>query len=332
MSQPPKPVTDPNSPATRPIRIAVSACILGQEVRFDGGHKLNRFLKDTFGVYIEYVPLCPEVEIGLSIPRETLRLVEGEGQPRLVAPKSGREYTRTMLDYARKKVAELDTLDLQGAIVQKGSPSCGMERVRIYSEKPGTAPRKQGRGLFTQVLMERFPFLPVEEDGRMNDPALRENFVERVFAYRRLRDLFQEKWKIGDLVRFHTREKLLLLSHGRPDYTHLGRLVASAKGRPRRELALEYEEVFMRSLRKIATRRKHTNVLQHAAGHLKKLIDAEDRAELADQIEQYRLGHLPLIVPMTVLGHHVRKHRVEYLADQTYLSPHPRELALRNHV
>lgn len=315
-----------------PIRIAISACILGQEVRYNGGHKLSAFLRDTFGGYVEYLPLCPEVDIGLGVPRETLRLVgDGTGQPRMVAPKSGNEYTRTMLDYARKKVAELAEQDLQGAIVQKGSPSCGMERVRVYPEAGG-APSKQGRGLFTQVLLERFPYLPVEEDGRMNDPALRENFVERVFAYRRLRTFFSSRWKVGDLVRFHTREKLMLLSHDRPTYTRLGKLVAEAKGKPRRELTLEYEEVFMTGLKKIATRRKHTNVLQHAAGHFKKVLDDGDRAELADTIERYRLGQLPLVVPITLLQHHVRRHQVEYLAGQTYLDPHPRELALRNHV
>jgi uncharacterized protein YbgA (DUF1722 family)/uncharacterized protein YbbK (DUF523 family) len=321
------------SAAPTEIRIAVSACVLGHQVRFDGGHKLSRFLRDTFGTYVEYLPLCPEMDIGLGAPRETLRLVDdGDGgQARLVAPKSGSEYTRTMLAYARRKCAELAELDLQGAIVQKGSPSCGMERVRVYPEAGGQ-PAKRGRGLFTQVLMERFPFLPVEEDGRMNDPKLRENFVERVFAYRRLRDLFSKRWRLGDLVRFHTREKLLLLAHDRPTLSHLGRLVAGAKGRPRRELALEYEEVFMTGLRKIATRRKHTDVLQHAAGHLKKLVDTGDRAELHETIERYRQGELPLVVPITLLRHHVRRNGVEYLAGQSYLDPHPRELALRNHV
>lgn len=316
-----------------PIRIAISACILGAEVRFDGGHKLSKYLRDTFGAYVEYVPVCPEMDIGLGSPRETLRLVRSgeEGQARLIARKSGGEYTRTMLAYARKKVAELADLDLQGAIVQKGSPSCGMERVRIYPEEGGT-PSRRGRGLFTQVLMERFPFLPVEEDGRMNDPKLRENFIERVFAYRRIRDLFASRWRVGDLVRFHTNEKLLLLAHDRPTHTRLGRLVAGAKGRPRQEVALEYEEVFMTGLKKIATTKKHTDVLQHAAGHFKKLLDEGDRAELHDTIERYRLGELPLIVPVTLLRHHVRRHGADYLAGQSYLEPHPRELALRNHV
>lgn len=317
-----------------PIRILISSCILGNEVRFDGQHKLSRYLRDTLGTYVEYVAVCPEVEVGLGIPRETLRLVEGEGGEddiRLVTTRSGKEHTRTMRAYATDKAGELARLDLHGAIVQKGSPSCGMERVKVYPGAGGAA-RKRGVGLFTEALRQRLPYLPVEEDGRMNDPALRENFIERIFAYRRVRSLFAGPWRRGDLVRFHTREKLLLMAHDRPTYTALGRLVADVKGRAPREVALEYEERFMTGLAKAATRRKHTNVLQHAAGYFKRALDAEDKAELHEVIDRYHAGELPLVVPMTLLKHHVRKYRVEYLADQTYLDPHPRELALRNHV
>jgi uncharacterized protein YbgA (DUF1722 family)/uncharacterized protein YbbK (DUF523 family) len=317
-----------------PIRLAVSSCILGNEVRFDGQHKLSRYLRDTLGAYVEYVPVCPEVDIGLGIPRETLRLIEGEGGEddiRLVTTRTGKEHTRTMRAYALEKAGELAGLELHGAIVQKGSPSCGMERVRVYPAKGGAA-RKRGTGLFTRALRERLPWLPIEEDGRMNDPGLRENFIERIFAYRRVRALFAGKWTRGDLVRFHTREKLLLMAHDRPTYTALGKLVAGVKGRSPREVVLEYEERFMRGLVKSATRRKHTNVLQHAAGYFKKTLDAGDKAELHEVIDRYHGGELPLIVPMTLLKHHVRKYSVDYLASQTYLDPHPRELALRNHV
>jgi uncharacterized protein YbgA (DUF1722 family)/uncharacterized protein YbbK (DUF523 family) len=315
------------------IPIGISACVLGQEVRYNGGHKLDRFIRDTLGTYVRFVPVCPEVEIGLGIPRETLRLVRGEKNSeavRLVAPKSDTDHTERMESYARKRTKELAQENLCGYILQKGSPSCGMERVRIYT-KPGVAPARNGRGLYARELMERFPNLPVEEDGRLNDAGLRENFVERIFAYRRFRALFGGPWKMGDLVAFHTREKLLILAHDRPTYQELGRLVAAAKGRDRKQVASEYEVLFMTGLRKMATRGKQTNVLQHIAGYFKKLIDSNDRQEIQEVFASYRAGYVPLVVPLTLLKHHVRRHGIDYLAQQTYLDPHPTELMLRNH-
>ncbi len=313
------------------IRIGISACIVGEEVRFNGGHKLDRFIRDTLGAYVDFVPVCPEVDIGLGVPRETLRLVRGKGsQPLLIAPKSGAAHTTKMLGYARGKVAELGKLELCGFIVQKGSPSCGMERVRIYPTKEGGAPTKDGRGLFTQVLMDKLPLLPVEEDGRLNDPLLRENFIERVFAYRRLRQMFAGRWTIGTLVKFHASEKLLLMAHG--DYKALGKLVAKAKGTPRKQLREEYQRLFLTVLGRRSTTRKHVNVLQHIAGYFRKQLDQESRDEVHDLIEAYRGGLVPLIVPITLMRHHIRHHGIEYLADQSYLNPHPRELMLRNHV
>lgn len=321
------------TPLATDIPIGISACVLGEEVRYNGGHKLDRFIRDTLGAYVRFVPVCPEVEIGLGIPRETLRLVRGDGEEgsvRLVAPKSGTDHTKSMESYARKRTRQLARENLCGYILQKGSPSCGMERVRIYT-KPGVAPARNGRGLYARELMAQFPNLPVEEDGRLNDAGLRENFVERIFAYRRFRTLFGGRWKMGDLVAFHSREKLLLLAHDRPAYQELGRLVAAAKGRDREQVAGEYETLFMTGLRKMATRRKQTNVLQHIAGHFKKLIDSHDRKELQEVIGSYHAGYVPLVVPLTLLKHHVRRHDIEYLAQQTYLDPHPTELMLRNH-
>lgn len=314
------------------IRIGISACILGQEVRFNGGHKLDRFIRDTLGLFVEFVPVCPEVDIGLGTPRETLRLVRSsEDHPSLIAPKSGKDHTGTMLKYARKKCAQLDKLDLCGFIVQKGSPSCGMERVRVYPAGQG-APAKDGRGLFARVLMDRLPLLPVEEDGRLNDPLLRENFIERVFAYRRLRTLFQGRWKIADLIRFHSSEKLLLLAHDPVAHRNLGRLVASAKGMARKALKEEYQRRFLKALSRRSTARKHFNVMQHVACYFKKELDPSDREELHDLIHAYRRSLVPLIVPMTLIRHHVRRLEIEYLSQQSYLDPHPRELMLRNHV
>jgi uncharacterized protein YbgA (DUF1722 family)/uncharacterized protein YbbK (DUF523 family) len=316
------------------VVIGISACILGQEVRYNGGHKLDRFIRDTLGAFVRFVPVCPEVEIGLGVPRETIRLVQDDASDgrrlRLIAPRSGLDHTRTMETYAVRKTRALAKESLCGYIVQSGSPSCGMERVRVHRDNGG-APLRKGRGVFTSALMQRFPSLPVEEDGRLSDPGLRENFIERVFAYRRVRSMFTGRWKLGDLVAFHSREKLLVLAHDRPAYQKLGRLVANAKQHERARVAAEYERLLMASLTRLATRGKQTNVLDHIAGYFKKLLDDGDRKELRDVIASYRAGLVPRIVPVTLLRHHVRRHDIEYLAEQTYLDPHPSELMLRNH-
>ncbi|MBK8481703.1 MAG: DUF1722 domain-containing protein [Proteobacteria bacterium] len=323
---------EPAGPASDEIRLGISACILGQEVRYNGGHKLDRFLRDTLGAFVRFVPVCPEVEIGLGVPRETLRLERSAAAevPRLVAKRSGSDHTAAMVAFARAKARELGAAELCGFILQKGSPSCGMERVRVYGA--GGVPQRQGRGLFAQVLMETLPELPVEEDGRLNDPRLRENFIERIFAYRRLRRLFQPRWTRGELVAFHSREKLLLLAHDRPSYEQLGRLVAAAKATERKALAEQYRSLFLGGLARIATTRKQTNVLQHVAGHLREVLDEAGRSELHELIEHYHRGWVPLVVPLTLIRHHVRRHALAYLAQQSYLDPHPRELMLRNHV
>jgi len=322
----------PPSPQAAPVRIGISACILGQEVRFNGGHKLNGFIRDTFGQFVDFVPICPEVDIGLGVPRETLRLVKNPSGIRLVAPKSEADHTKKMKVYAKNKAAELATQDLCGFIVQKGSPSCGMERVKIYPPRAGVAPAKNGRGLFTAALMERLPFLPVEEDGRLNDPALRENFVERVFAYRRLKDLFQGRWSVGNVVQFHANEKLLLMAHDPTGMRPLGRLVAGAKAMDRATFKEQYQTQFLACMAKKSTVRKHMNVLQHIAGYFRRPLDTTQRDEVHDLIESYRAGQVPLVVPMTIISHQVRRLGISYLADQSYLNPHPRELMLRNHV
>lgn len=318
-------------PSDQPIRIGISACIVGQEVRYNGGHKLDRFVRDTLGEYVEFVPVCPEVDIGLGVPRETLRLVRrGDAVPGLIAPKSGTAHTTRMLTYAEGKVAELAAHELCGFIVQKGSPSCGMERVKVYPRLEGGAPTRDGRGLFTHVLMERMPLLPVEEDGRLNDPMLRENFIERVFAYRRLRQLFAGRWTIGDLVRFHANEKLLLMAH-RTDKA-LGQLVAGAKRAEREQVQNDYQRMFLEALSHRSTVTKHVNVLQHIAGYFRGELDQASRDEVHDLIEAYRARQVPLIVPVTLMRHHIRALDLEYLTGQSYLNPHPRELMLRNHV
>ena len=317
-------------------RIGISRCLLGEEVRFDGGHKHDTVLTGKFGRFVEWVPVCPEVEVGMGIPREAIHLVAdpagvpaGAERVRLVGVRSGTDWTDAMVRYSDDRVRALASENLSGYVLKKDSPSCGMERVRVHQAAMKT---RTGRGLFAEALLRALPNLPIEEEGRLNDLALRENFVERVFAYQRMRRLFAGPWTPGDLVAFHTAHKLLLLAHSRPGYTALGRLVAAAKATPREELADTYQATFMRTLARIATPGRQADVMQHMLGHLKRLIDSGDREEILDAIEAHRRGEVPLVVPITLLRHHVRRHAVAYLTGQVYLDPHPRELALRNHV
>jgi uncharacterized protein YbgA (DUF1722 family)/uncharacterized protein YbbK (DUF523 family) len=312
------------------IKIGISACLLGQKVRFDGGHKRDAFLVDTFGPHVSWTSVCPEVEVGMGTPREPIRLVRERTGVRLVGVKSETDHTRVMREWAARRVETLAADDLDGYILKKDSPSCGMERVKVYD--PHGAPSRTGRGLFADALMERFPLLPVEEEGRLCDHRLRENFVERVFAYRRLKDLFAGRWTVGTLVAFHSAHKMTLLSHSPAAYQSLGRLVARAASLPRTEVRRLYEEAFMRALGVLATPRRHVNVLQHMVGYFKKTLDDGSRQELAAAVTDYQQGLVPLVVPITLLRHHVRRCGVEYLASQVYLEPHPKELMLRNHV
>jgi uncharacterized protein YbgA (DUF1722 family)/uncharacterized protein YbbK (DUF523 family) len=318
--------------ATKPalIRIGVSACLLGQEVRFDGGHKRDSFIVDTLGPFVEFVPVCPEFEIGLGVPRETLRLERTGAHVRMVANKSGRDLTASMNRFAARRTAAIAHEDLSGYVLKKDSPSCGMERVRVYDHSG--MPRRDGVGLFAAALMARFPNLPIEEEGRLNDPRLRENFVERIFAYQRLRSFFSTNWTIGGLVRFHTAHKLALMAHSPKAYAELGRLVAGARDIPRGELCERYEREMMAALSKLATPARHTNVLHHMIGYLREHLDASSRAELLQLIEDYRAGLVPLVVPLTLIRHHVNHFAIAYLRGQVYLEPHPKELMLRNHV
>jgi uncharacterized protein YbgA (DUF1722 family)/uncharacterized protein YbbK (DUF523 family) len=311
------------------LKIGISSCLLGQEVRFDGGHKRDAFLTDTLGPQVEWVSVCPEVEMGLGTPRETLRLVRSDdsaGLFRMVTTRTGVDHTDGMNRWAARRLEELaqGDADLCGYVLKKDSPSCGMERVKTYGA--GGMPERNGRGLYATALMRRFPTLPVEEEGRLNDPRLRENFIERVFAYRRLKDLFQPGWSLGALVTFHTAHKLALLAHSTTRYNELGRLVARGRDIPKREVRSQYETAFMATLAIVATSRRHTNVLTHMMGHLKRHLDPDSKRELLQAIEDYRTGLVPLVVPLTLLRHYVRVHGIDYLAGQTYLEPHPREL------
>jgi len=319
------------APDDPPIRIGVSACLIGQEVRFDGGHKRNEFITEIFGRFVEFVPVCPEFELGLGVPRETLRLVKGQdGKVSLIANESGIDHTMAMRAFADRRTASLAGEDLSGYLLKKDSPSCGMERVKVYGLR-GT-PSRDGRGLYAASLLNRYPNLPVEEEGRLNDPRLRENFIERVFAYRRLRTFFASRWTIGRLVAFHTAHKLQLLAHAPIAYSELGRFVANAKGVAKGEVRDHYETTFMAALKQLATPARHTNVLQHMTGYFSKHLETASRRELMLLIDDYRHSLVPLIVPITLIRHYVRVYSVSYLERQSYLEPHPKELMLRNHV
>jgi uncharacterized protein YbgA (DUF1722 family)/uncharacterized protein YbbK (DUF523 family) len=314
----------------RPIRIGISACLLGQQVRFDGGHKRDAFLTETFGRFVEWVPVCPEVECGLDTPREAMRLVRIEDNVRLLTVKTGIDLTDRMERFSRPRLSALAGEHLSGYVLKKDSPSCGLERVKVYDRRG--SPVRGGRGLYAAALVEAYPDLPVEEEGRLADPRLRDNFVERVFAYWRLRGLFDGRWTVADLVRFHTAHKLLLLAHAPEAYRRLGRLVAGARGVSRRDLERRYVDRFMQALARLATVPRHTNVLQHMAGYFTDRLDAASKRELVGVIADYRRGLVPLVVPLTLVRHHVRVLDVPYLAGQFYLDPHPKELMLRNHV
>jgi uncharacterized protein YbgA (DUF1722 family)/uncharacterized protein YbbK (DUF523 family) len=313
------------------IRLGISACLLGQQVRYDGGHQLDHYLVDTLGQYVEWVPVCPEVEMGLPVPRESMRLEGDPENPRLVAPRSGTDYTERMVEWARMRTDELADEGLHGFVFKKNSPSSGLYRVRVYSEHG--MPERVGTGMFPREMLRRFPLLPMEEEGRLHDAHLRENFIERLFTYHRWTYLLQEDPTPGGVVAFHTAHKLTMMAHSPAQYTKMGRLVAQAGAMDWEELAAEYSRLLMQGLEIIATPGRHTNVLQHLMGYLKRELGTADKAELMALIEDYRQGLVPLIVPLTLLKHHLSRPSVpEWVHKQVYLHPYPKELMLRNHV
>ena len=311
------------------IKLGISTCLLGENVRYDGGHKLDHFLTDTLGQYVEYVPVCPEVECGLGTPRESMRLEGRPENPRLVTTRTHLDHTDRMIKWAEGRVRDLEKENLFGFIFKSRSPSSGMERVRVYNDKG--MPSMTGRGIFARVFMEYFPRVPVEDEGRLHDPRIRENFIERLFTLQRWRTVIVTKKNLGGLVDFHTRHKLLILSHSEKHYRMMGKMVAEGKRVPVKALFLNYEIALMDALKLKTTIRKNVNVLQHMMGYFKRDLVADEKQELLEIIKQYHAGIIPLIVPVTLINHFVRKYRQPYLEQQTYLNPHPIALQLRNH-
>jgi uncharacterized protein YbgA (DUF1722 family)/uncharacterized protein YbbK (DUF523 family) len=312
------------------IRLGISACLAGQNVRYDGGHKLDRYLTDTLGQYVEYVPVCPEVECGLGVPRESMRLVGDPQSPRLVTVRTGQDLTDRMVNWARGRVQELEKEGLCGFIFKSDSPSSGMERVKVYNEKG--MPEKAGRGMFAKTFMDHFPLIPVEEEGRLHDPKLRENFIESIFTLKRWREVAQDKKSLGNLVAFHTQHKLLVLSHSEKHYRAMGKVVAGGKKLPLNELYASYETLLLEALKLRTTVKKNANVLQHMMGYFKEQLSKDEKQELLEILDEYRRGYIPLVVPITLINHYVRKYREDYLRQQVYLNPHPVALQLRNHA
>ncbi len=314
----------------RIIKLGISSCLLGERVRWDGAHKLDRYLTDTLGKFVKYVPVCPEVECGFGIPREPFRQVGDPDSPRLITSRTKIDYTDRMTEWAHRRVRELEKEDLCGFIFKSRSPSSGMERVKVYNEKG--VPVKKGVGIFARAFMAHFPLIPVEEDGRLHDPILRENFIERIFAFKRWREGLEEKQSRGSLVDFHTQHKMLILSHSPEHHRLMGKLVARAKEIPLKELYEEYQGLFMEALKLKSTPKKNVNVITHILGYFKRQLTADEKQELLEIIDLYRQGTVPLIVPITLVNHYVRKYNQPYLKEQYYLHPHPLELQLRNHV
>jgi len=314
------------------IRLGISACLLGKAVRFDGGHQWDRFITDTLGKYVEFFPVCPEVECGLGVPREAMRLVGDPAAPRLMTVRTKVDLTARMVAWAKSRVQELEQENLGGFIFKSKSPSSGMERVKVYPEATQRSPMTRGVGMFARTFMEHFPLLPVEDEGRLHDPVLRENFIERIFLWQRWRECRAAGPDLGGLVAFHTRHKLLILAHSPKHYRELGRLVAQAKGRRPEELYELYQSQLVEALRLKSTPKKNTNVLHHLMGYFKKDLSPDEKQELLEIIDNYHQEVVPLVVPITMINHYVRKYQQPYLREQVYLHPHPLELQLRNHV
>ncbi len=313
-----------------PVRVGISSCLLGEPVRYDGGHKRDEFLTEQLARHVEFVPLCPEVEIGLGVPRPTLRLERHADEVRMVVTESGEDLTERMRSWSEGAAERIAAAELDGYVLKRSSPSCGMERVKVYDENG--SPASAGRGLFAAALIERLPLLPVEEEGRLNDARLREHFVARVFGHARVREFLATEWTSAELVEFHAGEKMLVRVHDPSRALELGRLVAQAGALPHAELAGSYRELHGRALARQATPGRHQDVLEHLAGHVKDGVSSADRAELQRTIEEYRDGIVPLAVPLALLRRHIRATAAQWAAAQVYLEPAPRDLGLRSRL
>lgn len=311
------------------VKVGVSSCLLGMKVRYDGGHKRDRYITDVLGKYVEFVPVCPELEIGMGTPREAVNLMGTPEAPGMIGEKTGADRTKRMNNYSDRRVRKCDIKQLSGCILKKDSPSCGMKRVRLFANN-GSLSRK-GVGLFAKKLMERYPLLPVEEEDRLHNIRIRENFIERVFAYHNLQKLFIERFSRRKAAKFHAANKCLIRAHSPRHYKLMEQLMADSRRYPLAEIRDLFGAMFMEALKVKTTARKNVAILRHIYNLTRDRLNADEERYILDKIEGYRKGYLPLIVPITLLRHYVGKFKIEHLAQQTYLNPHPGELILRNH-
>ncbi|MCX2792565.1 YbgA family protein [Vibrio sp. Sgm 5] len=309
------------------IKVGISSCVLGERVRFDSGHKISNFVTKELDGYFSFVPVCPEVGVGMSVPRPTIRLVSNEERIALVETKNpDNDHTDNMLTYSENKVNELQSEQLCGYIVCAKSPTCGMERVKVYSKNNAA---KEGIGLYTRTLMEKMPWLPVEEDGRLNDPVLKENFITRIYCLNDFYESMGGEPTRGKIIAFHSRYKLTLMAHHPESYRSLGRLVADVASYEIDDFFNEYRLGLMKALQNRASRKNNTNVLMHLQGYFKRSLTGKEREELATVISDYRIGLLPLLAPLTLIKHYLNTYPDEYLQQQKYLEPYPQEMRLR---
>ncbi len=315
--------------AGKKLGVGISSCLLGHAVRFNGGHKQSNYVTDTLQQYFDFVPVCPEVAIGLGIPRAPIRLIGSAAKPRAVGTKDPTlDVTEALAAYGAEMARRLQ--HLSGYIFKRASPSCGMERVKVYD--CNGVPSASGTGIYAKAIMEALPTLPVEEEGRLMDAGLRENFVERVYVYHRWQQMMASGISAKKLIQFHTAHKFIILSRGQGKGIVLGRLAARAGSEDIERLARQYIHELMQVLKQRATRKRHTNVLQHLMGYLKRHLDTDEKAELQTVIEAYRQGQIPLIVPVTMLRYCLRRFPNDYLGLQQYMAPYPDALSLRNAV
>ncbi|GAA5217076.1 DUF523 and DUF1722 domain-containing protein [Corallincola platygyrae] len=301
---------------------------MGEPVRFDSGHKKNAYVNNVLADYFEFVSFCPEVSIGLGIPRQTIRLSLQEDEVRCIGTRDP-ELDVTEKLYQSAEDQKHWHADLCGYILKKDSPSCGMERVRLYK---GETPERIGVGLYAKRLMENFPNLPVEEEGRLGDPILKENFIQRVFVYHRWRQMTEGGFTMRDLTEFHAKHKFIYMSHQPKKASELGRWLSEQGKQDLQKTSETYLTSMMALLKHRATRQTHTNTLNHIQGFLKKHVTGLDKQELVSTIDNYRQGLLPLIVPMTLLRHHFLHHPDPYIDNSYYMKPHPGELMLLNQL
>lgn len=310
------------------LTLGISSCLLGEKVRFDGGHKRDAFICQFLSPHVKFITICPEIGAGLPTPRPAMRLIGSPNSPQLIEIKHPEiEHTKALKAYSNSMMKHIN--ELSGYILKNKSPSCGLKSVKVYQESGAPKP---GKGLFAEILETKYPNLPIEEEGRLNDPKLRENFIERIFVYQRLRELINKQLTKKNLVDFHTRHKLTLRAHDEKTYQQLGKMMADLSATSLKGFAKSYETLFMAGMKRIASTKKHANVLMHCMGYFKKQLCSEDKQELLNAINEYRLERLPLIVPITLIRHHLMHHPNEYLEQQYYLNPYPKELMLRNHI